>query len=156
MKRIFYGILTALLAWFDLFIKQFVEDEVKDGEEESVCNDRVVIRKVHNKGFALNTFEEHSNVVKWVSMGVCGIIAGYALDVWKNSTCIIRNTAAAMVLAGGISNTYERVKKSCVVDYFGFKTKNEKLNRLTFNLGDMFIFLGGIVLIISELGKEKH
>ena len=30
----------------------------------------------------------------------------------------------ATILAGGISNTYERVKKSYVVDYFSFRTKN--------------------------------
>lgn len=156
MRHIFYGMVTALLAWFDLYVKRFVEKEVKDGEEELVCKDKVVIRKVYNKGFALNTLEEKPAVVKWISLGVCGIIAGYVCNVWKTSTCFVKNIAASLVLAGGISNTYERIKKSYVVDYFGFRTKNKKFNRVTFNLGDMFIFLGGIVLMISELIKEKH
>ena len=156
MRRVFYGIITALLAGVDLYVKQFVEKEVTDGEEELVCKDKVVIRKVYNKGFAFHTLEEKSSTVKWISLGVCGMIAGYVLRVWKTSSCIIKNTAAALVLAGGISNTYERVKKSYVVDYFGFRTKNKKFNRVTFNLGDMFIFLGGIVLMIAELIKEKH
>ena len=156
MRRVFYAMVTVLLAEIDLYIKRFVEKEVRAGEEELVCKDRVIIRKVYNKGFALNTLEEKSSVVKWISLGVCGIIAGYVMNVWKNSSSIIKNTAAALVLAGGISNTYERVKKNYVVDYFGFRTKSKKFNRVTFNLGDMFIFLGGIVLMIVELIKEKH
>ena len=55
MRHIFYGMVTALLAWFDLYVKRFVEKEVKDGEEELVFKDKVVIRKVYNRGFALNT-----------------------------------------------------------------------------------------------------
>ena len=156
MRRVFYGILTALLAGVDLYVKKFVEKEVKEGEEELVCKDKVVIRKVYNKGFAFHTLEEKTPVVKWISLGVCGMIAGYAWNMWKTSKCLIKNLAAALVLAGGISNTYERVKKSYVVDYFGFRTKNEKFNRVTFNLGDMFIFFGGIVLTIAEFIKEKH
>ena len=156
MRRIFYGMVTALLAGIDLYVKKFVEKEVNAGEEELVCKERVVIRKVYNKGFAFNALDNKPCIVKWISLGVCGMIAGYVLNVWKTSTCLIKNTAAALVLAGGISNTYERVKKSYVVDYFSFRTKNEKFNRVTFNLGDMFIFLGGIVLTIAEFIKEKH
>ena len=156
MKRILYGMVTLFLAGIDLYVKKFVEKEVADGEEELVCDERVVIRKVYNRGFALHVLDQKPAVVKWVSLGVCGMIAGYAMHVWKTSTCFLKNTAAALVLAGGISNTYERVKKTYVVDYFGFRTKNEKFNRLTFNLGDMFIFVGGIILMIAEIFKEKH
>ena len=156
MKSFIYGGISALLAWFDLYVKKFVEETVEDKEEEPVCKDKVVIRKVYNKGFAFNKADNHPNLVKFVSAGALGSIAAYVFYVWKHSVCMCEKLAAALVLAGGISNTYERFKKGYVVDYFSFKTKWEKFDRITFNLGDMFIFAGSIILIWKEIMKGNR
>ena len=74
-----YGLISALLAWFDLYVKKFVEDNVDYKEEELVCKDRIVIRKVYNEGFALNKAENHPKLVKIVSAGALSSIAVYSL-----------------------------------------------------------------------------
>ncbi len=150
-----YGVISALLAWFDLYVKQFVEKEVVRGEEQEECDGRVVIRHVHNPGFALNMAEEKPLLVKWLSAVSLGSIIGYVTVTWKKSSCVCEKLAASLVLAGGISNTYERFKKGYVVDYIGFKTKWQKFNRLTFNLGDFYIFLGGFILMMKAVVKGK-
>ena len=155
MKSMIYGLISALLAWFDLYVKKFVEDNVDHKEEELVCKDRIVIRKVYNEGFALNKAEDHPKLVKTVSVGALSSIAVYSLLIWKRSVCTCEKLAAALVLAGGFSNTYERLKKGRVVDYFSFKTKWKKFNRLTFNLGDFYIFLGGFILMIRTIMKKS-
>ena len=154
MKHMIYGAISALLAWFDLYVKKFVEENVSLKEEESVCDGRVVIRHVHNRGFALNVAEEKRLLVKVLSIVSLGSIVGYATYIWEKSSCIGEKLAASLVLAGGISNVYERFKKGYVVDYIAFKTKWKKFNRLTFNLGDFFIFLGGFVLLIRMMRES--
>ena len=154
MKSVIYGVVSALFAWLDLYVKQFVEKEFSRGEEQEECNGRIVIRHVHNQGFALNIAEGKA-LVKWLSAVSLGSIAVYVSAIWKKSFCICEKLAASLVLAGGISNTYERFKKGYVVDYIGFKTKWQKFNRLTFNLGDFYIFLGGFILIMKAVVKGK-
>ena len=155
MQGIICGMISALLAGFDLYVKKFVEKEVARGEEQEECGGRVVIRHVHNQGFALDMVDKYPKVVKWVSLGALSSIAAYALLIWKQSASIVEKLAAALVVAGGISNTYERFKKGYVVDYIAFKTKWKKFNRVTFNLGDFYIFLGGFVWIIKTIIKES-
>ena len=156
MKSFIYGSISALLAIFDLYVKNFVEKEVPIGEEQEECGGRVLIRHVHNRGFALNQAEDYPKLIKCVSAGALGSIFAYVIYIWKHGKCACEKLAASFVLAGGISNTYERFKKGYVVDYFGFKTKWEQFNRITFNLGDMFLFAGGIILILKDISKGKH
>ena len=156
MKSFIYGSISALLACVDLYVKSFVEKEVPIGEEQEECGGRVLIRHVHNRGFALNQAEDYPKLIKCVSAGALGSIFAYVVYIWKHRKCVCEKLAASLVLAGGISNTYERFKKGYVVDYFGFKTKWEKFNRITFNLGDMFLFAGGIILILKDISKGKH
>ena len=63
-----------------------------------------------------------------------------------------------LVLAGGISNLYDRCVRRYVVDYanlrFGF------LKKVVFNLGDLFVLAGTVLLMILQLpetgrGKKK-
>ena len=155
MRAIICGFVSLLLASFDLYVKKFVEKELVRGEEQEECGGRIVIRCVHNKGFAFDLADKYPNIVKWVSLAALGSIISYALHIWKQGTSMVEKLAAILVVAGGISNTYERVKNGYVVDYIAFKTKWKKFNRLTFNLGDFYIFLGGFVLLIKMIVKGK-
>ena len=59
----------------------------------------------------------------------------------------------SLLLGGGASNLYDRIAKGYVVDYFSFRTPWKRLNRINFNLSDLCIFLGGILLVLC--GKQK-
>ena len=50
---------------------------------------------------------------------------------------VLEKTALTLVLAGGASNLYDRLKRGYVVDYFSIQWK--KLKKVVFNLGDIFI-----------------
>ena len=52
-----------------------------------------------------------------------------------------------------MSNLYERCKKGYVVDYLRFRLPNGKLGRLVFNLADLFIFAGALMISIGQ--KER-
>ena len=46
-------------------------------------------------------------------------------------------------------------KRKYVVDYFSFHTKCRKLERVVFNLEDMFIFLGGFLVIFWNMLRKS-
>ena len=61
-----------------------------------------------------------------------------------------------LVLGGGLSNLYDRCIRRYVVDYanlrFGF------LKKVVFNLGDLFVLAGTVLLMVLELfetGRNK-
>ena len=62
-------------------------------------------------------------------------------------------TALAMILGGGASNLYDRVKKGHVVDYFSFKTRSRRLSGIIFNISDFFVFAGALLLVL--FGKKE-
>ena len=54
--------------------------------------------------------------------------------------------------AGAFSNTFDRLVRGYVVDYFGVRCKNSKLSKITANLADLYILTGVSILTVS---KEK-
>lgn len=151
MKSFLFGILTAALASVDLRCKSYVEKELHKGEEREILDGKVALRKVHNKGFAFHKGDKYPYTVRLVSGIVCGIVGIYSLLTWKRSSSFGKKIGASFAFAGALSNTYDRLVRKHVVDYLGFRTKWEKFNRITFNLGDLFIFLGSMILFVAEL-----
>ena len=54
----------------------------------------------------------------------------------------------ALILGGGASNLCDRLTKGHVVDYFSFKSRFPRLQRIIFNLSDLFIFLGALLVAV--------
>lgn len=156
MKNLLFGILTAALTGTDLWCKSYIEEHFEKGEEKEICDGKIVVRKSHNKGMAMNVGDEHPERVRALSGVVCGVIGIYAIVVWVKEHGFWKKLGVAFTLAGAISNTYDRFVRKYVVDYFGFKTKWKKLNRITFNLADMFVFLGSGILLVAELAGCKR
>ena len=72
LSLIVAGTFTILLG-LDVLLKQHVEETIRPGEEKELPGGKVVIRKVYNKGFLLNSLESHPALIKTVSIlaGAC-------------------------------------------------------------------------------------
>ena len=132
MQSIILGGLSALLSGIDLWCKSWVEDNIRKGEEKKICKKKVVVRKVHNKGFAMNLGDNKPEIVKILSGIVCGIIALYSLVVWVKDSSKLKKAGTVLALAGAISNTYDRLSRNYVVDYFAIIS--HLFRNLTFRL----------------------
>lgn len=150
MKNIVFTMITAALAGTDLWCKSYVEKHFSNADKKEICGGKVELRKCHNKGMAMSICEDKPELVRGVTIasGILGSV--YVVFYGMKESCPWKKLGATMVLAGAISNTYDRVKRKYVVDYFGFKTKWKKLNRLTFNLADMFLFAGSVLMLAAE------
>ena len=58
-----------------------------------------------------------------------------------------------LVLAGGLSNQYDRMRRGRVTDYVQLPRAGKKLGRLVWNVAD-FMLLGGVVLSVIGLIRE--
>lgn len=149
---VYAGIVAVLFAG-DFFLKRQVDKRIEKEERKEICNGKIIVRKYYNKGAALNFMEKSPKVLRTVCGGMIlmlGIIWYLLLRNKKNPAVLL---GISMILGGGASNLYDRITRGHVVDYFSFRTPWERLNRVVFNISDMFIFLGSILIVI--FGSKK-
>ncbi len=154
MIYIILGVLTILLCGIDLYYKSWIEKHLRKGDKEKLGKGLVELRRAHNKGFAMNFCDKKPEFVRIFSIVVCVLVGIGAFFVWQKEKCPLKRIAAAFMLAGAISNTYDRMRREYVVDYIGFKTKCKKLNQITFNLADFYLFIGAVGYAIADVFGE--
>lgn len=156
MRCILWGLVTCLLASVDLHCKTYMENNYDKLKRKEICDGRIELRKVHNKGMAMGAGENYPETTRLASGLVCLTTCLRAIPVWSRNRGFWKKLAVALTVAGALSNTYDRFVRRYVVDYFGFKTRYKRLNRVTFNLADIFIFIGSGMLLIADLfGRDK-
>ena len=90
----------------------------------------------------MNWLEKYPWVIKAASLTAMGILLIWHGILHMRPGQTLEKLGTALMTGGALSNTYDRVKRGYVVDYFSFKTRCKKLERITFNLGDFMIFTG--------------
>lgn len=147
--------MSGFICLVDLWLKQYVESNVKKGEEKELLHGRILVRRVHNEGFIFHTFENHPQFVHLTSATIGVILTIYQMFLLLRKGKLLKKAGVSLMSGGAWSNIYDRLVRKYVVDYFGFKTRWKKLTNITFNLGDLCIFLGGIFFVADILFRKK-
>ena len=155
MKKCFVSLFLALTT-FDMGIKQYIEDTFRKGEERSTAGSKFVVRKVHNKGFCLDTLDSHPGIVKCVSAALCGSIGLNAYQLFQKRRQCMKKLGMTFLVSGAFRNTFDRLVRGYVVDCFGFKCKNSKLSKITANLADIYVVIGSTILAVVESRHKKR
>ena len=150
---LYAGIVIVIFA-LELLIKGIVEKRGKTGVTKAVCNGKILIRKHHNKGFMLNIGQKKQKVVAATSFVLCILLTGFMFFCGGRYNGMIKS-GLSMVLGGAYSNTYDRLFRKYVVDYFSIGAKGTELRRVIFNIADMCIMIGTLLVIIGGLGDEN-
>ncbi len=154
-----YVAVTALLAALDLVIKNEIEDRPDEDfpREIEQTGGRIILRKTHNSGFSFGLLKKHPQLVTMLPLACGSFFAGMFAEILSKKGRVLEKTAFSLVLAGAASNLFDRLARGYVVDYFSIKVK--KLEKVVFNLGDLFILLGaGLYMAVKLVGmiKEKR
>lgn len=150
------GGLASILFALDMLLKQHVEENYSCEDEEELVPNKIVVRKVYNKGFLLHFMDQYPLIMKGVSasLGVGIVIYNVALFMKKGKW--MRKLGMAVFTAGAASNVFDRLVRGKVIDYIGFRSKNQFLSKLTINLADIFIVFGTVVIAaLNIIGKKK-
>lgn len=101
----------------------------------------VDLRKAHNDGFAMGRGRENPELVKTAPAVAAGTAAlTYAAKPKKTA---VGNAGEALLLAGALSNLYDRRTYGYVVDYL--HVDKGPLKKIVFNIADAAIAVGGIL-----------
>ena len=146
-----YLCIAALIFAGELGIKNYVEKKRNAGEEKEICKGRILLRKYHNKGACMNLGEKKSNVVAGLSLILTTALALVFLFTLTRHGNGWLKAGLSLLLGGAFSNTYDRLKRKYVVDYFSFGVKWEPLRAIGFNISDFCILIGALIIAIKGM-----
>ena len=158
LKILCFCIASFLLVGCDQVTKRIVEDHLIEGVSTSYLNDTFRLIYVRNTGAALNLGDELPPAASfWLLSAIpLLILIGLTIYVFKNIQTISPSRAFAfcLIVAGGIGNIIDRIAfDRHVTDFLnvgigGFRTG-------IFNLADVCVTIGAVVLLLSSLRKRK-
>lgn len=134
----------------DYLIKNHVEKNENEQITRKILGGAFLIRKHHNSGFALNKGSNNRYLVTAVSLGMavfCTLI--YIITLGRKGNALL-NTGFSILLGGAYSNTYDRLKRKFVVDYFSFGIPIKPVRSIIFNISDICIMIGAMICIIAS------
>lgn len=144
---IFISIIIAIVA-AEAVIKQVREQNGVFGEKKLFLKGKLYLTKYHNYGAFLNLGQKRPEFVKGLSAGlclICTIVFVFSMGT-KGKTLL--KAGLSILLGGAYSNTYDRLVRGYVVDYFGFQVKNERLRNIVFNISDFCIMIGVLISVL--------
>ena len=107
-----------------------------------------------NKGINFGLFEGDSTVQAYILTGI-SIAISIVFFIWlRNSTSLLIQILASLVIGGALGNAIDRLLYGAVADFINVTCCGIR-NPYSFNLADVFIFIGLIGLLIFKY-DEKH
>ena len=143
--------LLGLLIVIDLAVKGLVENQIALGTSFDVARGKVTIRKVYNRGMALNFLAGFPQWVRRITLGVTiAVTIRYIIGLFQGGAWLWK-LGGTLLVAGAWGNLLDRLLRGHVIDFVAFKSKWQRLSNITFNLADFFIFFGGAFILIASL-----
>ena len=144
--------LFLVLVCVDMGVKQYIEDFFEPKEERETMSSYVVLRKVYNRGFILDTLDQYPKLVQRSSLILGIVLLVYDLRLFLTKGRRLEKLGLTLLSAGAFSNIYDRVIRGKVIDYIGFKSRWKSLSRITANLADFYVLIGSVLAV---LGRRK-
>lgn len=145
-----YSWIIGGLAALDLAVKAEIEAEEVDTFPRDLPAARGWIRlhRNHNSGFPFGVLRRRPDLVKGLPLMVVSALIGALAALSLRKGALLEKLGLAVTIGGALSNTYDRLVRGYVVDYFTIEWK--KLRQVVFNLGDLFIFVGALLVLAGR------
>ncbi len=108
-----------------------------------------------NKGINFGLFEGDSTVQAYILTGI-SIAISTVFFIWlRNSTSLIIQILVSLVIGGALGNAIDRLLYGAVADFINVTCCGIR-NPYSFNLADVFIFIGLIGLLIFKFDEKQN
>ena len=152
-KKITIFYIAAIIFIFDRLSKYFIL-ELSSSDDSFIIpvTSFLNFNLVWNSGiaFGLFSFNEqfYYNIITLIIIIITLIILFFAI---KSSD--VEKIGFSMILGGSLGNIFDRIYYSSVVDFIDFHINN--FHWFIFNVADIFITIGVIILIVLEIFKKN-
>jgi signal peptidase II len=153
-EAMLYILVVAVIAIGEFYIKRYMEKNQSLGERKEILKGKVTIQKYYNQGAFLNFLENKKEIVKTISCVFLGLILLLFTIMLPKKGNKLFKLGLSLTLGGAISNVADRVFRGYVVDYFSINYK--KLKNIIFNLADIAIMIGSILIFLSSVFSTKN
>ena len=133
----------------ELGIKEYVEKHKTEGITEKKLKGALLVRKHHNRGAFLNAGENKREIVAVLSVVLSIFATAVFVSTLSAAGKELLKWGLAMLLGGAYSNTYDRLVRKYVVDYFSFNVPVKGIRRIIFNIGDFCIMIGAMLSVLG-------
>ncbi|GMQ63789.1 signal peptidase II [Vallitalea maricola] len=142
-----YLIITPLCFFIDQICKMKAVNEMDHTTSKPILNNNIFLKFNYNEGAFLGFLKNKKSFLLVVNIVSVLVLLGLSISYAFIKGNSILRIGLAFLTGGALSNVFDRIRIKKVIDYFSFKWKPD----LIFNLADMFVFIGCILLIISEV-----
>ncbi|MBP8820125.1 MAG: signal peptidase II [Syntrophomonadaceae bacterium] len=141
-----FWLTTLLVLVIDQLSKLWIVNNFAPGESRVIWNKVLWLTYVQNQGAAFGILQGHS----WLFF-LCAILVMIILVVInsKQRLPVTMQVIFGLIMAGAIGNLLDRLRLNYVVDFFDLGWWP------VFNIADMAIVCGAILLVIKLLWDEK-
>ncbi len=134
----------------EFFWKSHVEKEIPENSSRKALHDSIILTKHHNYGAVLNTGEKRPGIIKWISVVLTAAASVLFVCSFGLLGKRLMKFGLSLLLGGALSNTYDRLKRGYVVDYFRLNVPVKRIRNLIFNVSDFCILLGAALIVLGE------
>ena len=145
----FYILIVLAILVLEWKFKNYIEANYDFKRQEYRANKLIKIRKYHNPGAFLNLMQHKKKLLHMISIGFTLIIALVFMVTLFHKGNRVLKLGLALLLGGAFSNTYDRLSRNYVVDYFSFCTPWKKFNQIVFNISDFCILIGTLLVVLK-------
>lgn len=137
-------IVVAVIAFaLDRIAKVLVREEMQVGERIELVGSLLALQHVHNPGIAFGMFAGMGGIVVIGTLVVGVLLFTFLMRVEPEDRLTL--FGGALITGGAIGNLVDRVEQGYVTDYINVP------NFPTFNIADMCITIGVIMVILAQL-----
>ena len=139
-----YIVITALVIFFDQFVKHIVRTNMVPGESFSVIGDFFRIHYIENDGAAFGFFSGQHKFLMFIPVVIMVLILVFILTHRRAHPLL--NSGLALILAGGIGNLIDRFAFGSVTDMLSFS-----IFPPIFNVADIAVTAGCVMAVVYVL-----
>ena len=149
-ENIYFLILILLIFTFDRYTKLIVINNFS--EQNYFVNDYINFDLIWNTGIGFGLLDTQSTLFYNFVTTLIGLVILILIYIMKNSKNLDK-LIYSNIIGGAIGNFYDRIAFKAVPDFIDLHYNN--FHWFVFNLADVFITIGILTLVISEMFKKN-
>ena len=149
MFQLITTIIAVILIAVDRITKNWAAQALASGDI-AVIDKGLYFRYTENTGVAFSMFSDN----RWVLVGITSVMLIVALAFFLSGKIKdkLELFALSLIIAGGVGNLIDRLSLGYVIDFIDVRI----INFAIFNVADMCITIGAILVCIAAFAAEKR